>query len=86
MFGGSEKITKKNKFSNTPQIKPIPKKNSVLKSSISIFASLSALSALTGSVVNVLKVINDMRSDKNSPVHLGKEMYLKPYKDASYKI
>ena len=81
----AKKITKKNKTIKTPRIIPIPKKGGVLPL-IPIFAGLSALGALTGGVANVVKVINDMKANRNTPVHLGKGMYLAPYKGASYKI
>lgn len=73
------------KKSKTPRIIPVPKKGGVLPL-IPIFAGLSALGAITGGVANVVKVINDLKSNRNSPVHLGKGMYLKPYKGTSYKI
>lgn len=73
------------KKTNTPRVIPIPKKGGVLPL-IPIFAGLSALGALTGGVANVVKVINDLKSNRNSPVHLGKGMYLSPYKGVSYKI
>ena len=73
------------KKSKTPRIILVPKKVGVLPL-IPIFAGLSALDALTGGVANVVKVINDLKSNRNSPVHLGKGMYLTPYKGSTYKI
>jgi len=75
----------KNKNNKTPRIIPIPKKGGVLPL-IPIFAGLSALGALTGGVGNIVKVVNELKSGKNTPIHLGKGLYLTPYKGSSYKI
>jgi len=75
----------KTKKTKTPRIIPIPKKGGVLPL-IPIFAGLSALGALTGGIGNIVKVVNDLKSDKNRPIHLGKGLYLTPYKGSSYKI
>ncbi|KAF0691759.1 Uncharacterized protein FWK35_00033267 [Aphis craccivora] len=53
---------------------------------IPIFAGLSALGALTGGIGSIVKVVNDLKSDKNTPIHLGKGLYLAPYKGSAYKI
>ena len=82
LTAAKKSITKKTK---TPRIIPIPKKGGVLPL-IPIFAGLSALGALTGGVGNIVKVVNDLKSDKNAPIHLGKGLYLTPYKGSSYKI
>ena len=69
--------TKKTKF---PRIITIPKKGRLLPL-IPIFAGLSALGALTGGVANVVKVANEF--NRNSSSHLGKGLYLSPYKSGS---
>jgi len=69
----------------TPRIIPIPKKGGVLPL-IPIFAGLSALGALTGGVGNIVKVVKELNSGKNTPIHLGKSLYLAPHKGSSYKI
>ncbi|KAL4153325.1 hypothetical protein QTP88_001158 [Uroleucon formosanum] len=79
------KKLKKSKSIKTPRIIPIPKKGGVLPL-IPIFAGLSALGALTGGVGNIVKVVNDLNSGKNTPIHLGKGLYLTPHKGSSYKI
>ena len=79
------KKSKKNKKNKTPRIIPIPKKGGVLPL-IPIFAGLSALGALTGGVGNIVKVVNELNSGKNTPIHLGKGLYLTPHKGKSYKI
>ncbi|KAL4088787.1 hypothetical protein QTP88_023871 [Uroleucon formosanum] len=71
------------KKTKVPRTINIPKKGGVL-SLIPIFAGLSALGALTGGVANVVKVANEF--NKNAPSHLGKGLYLTPYKGNSYKI
>ncbi|KAL4132177.1 hypothetical protein QTP88_009384 [Uroleucon formosanum] len=43
-------------------------------------------SALTGGVGNIVKVVNELNSGKNAPIHLGKGLYLSPHKGSSYKI
>jgi len=79
------KIFKKNKNTKTPRIIPIPKKGGVLPL-IPIFAGLSALGALTGGVSNIVKVVKELNSGKNNPIHLGKGLYLAPNMGSSYKI
>jgi len=71
--------------SKTPRIIKIPQKGGVLPL-IPIFAGLSALGALTGGIANVVKTVNDMKSNRDTPIHLGKGLYLAPYKGESYKI
>lgn len=75
--------TFKNKKTKVPRTIAIPKKGGVLPL-IPIFAGLSALGALTGGVANVVKMANEF--NRNSPSHLGKGLYLSPYKGNSYKI
>lgn len=79
------KKSKKSKNSKTPRIIPIPKKGGVLPL-IPIFAGLSALGALTGGVGNIVKVVKELNSGKNTPINLGKGLYLTPHKGSSYKI
>jgi len=79
------KKSKKSKKTKTPRIIPIPKKGGVLPL-IPIFAGLSALGALTGGVGNIVKVVKELNSGKNTPIHLGKGLYLAPHKGSSYKI
>ncbi|KAF0716903.1 Uncharacterized protein FWK35_00028989 [Aphis craccivora] len=64
----AKKNQKKSKNKKTPRIIPIPKKGGVLPL-IPIFAGLSALGALTGGVGNIVKVINELNSGKNTPIH-----------------
>ncbi|KAL4123054.1 hypothetical protein QTP88_015286 [Uroleucon formosanum] len=75
--------TFKTKKTKVPRTITIPKKGGVLPL-IPIFAGLSALGALTGSVANVVKVANEF--NRNTPSHLGRGLYLTPYKGNSYKI
>ncbi|KAL4135581.1 hypothetical protein QTP88_007181 [Uroleucon formosanum] len=75
--------TFKIKKTKIPRTITIPKKGGVLPL-IPIFAGLSALGALTGGVANVVKVANEF--NRNAPSHLGKGLYLTPYKGNSYKI
>ena len=75
----------KNKKAKTPRIIPIPKKGGILPL-IPIFAGLSALGALTGGVGNIVKVVKELNSGKNTPIHLGKGLYLAPHKGSSYKV
>lgn len=84
-ISAAKKSLLKNKKSKTPRIIPIPKKGGVLPL-IPIFAGLSALGALTGGIANVVKVVNEMKSSRNTPIHLGKGLYLSPYKGETYKI
>jgi len=74
----------KNKKTKTPRILPIPKKGGVLPL-IAIFAGLSALGALTGGVGNIVKVVKELNSGKNTLIHLGKGLYLTPYKGVLIK-
>lgn len=69
--------------SKVPRIISIPKKGGVLPL-IPIFAGLSALGALTGGVANVVKMATEF--NRNTTSHLGKGLYLAPYKGNSYKI
>ncbi|KAL4142040.1 hypothetical protein QTP88_004572 [Uroleucon formosanum] len=69
--------TFKIKKTKVPRIITIPKKGGVLRL-IPIFAGLSALGALTGGVANVVKVANEF--NRNAPSHLGKGLYITPYK------
>ncbi|KAL4153628.1 hypothetical protein QTP88_001461 [Uroleucon formosanum] len=71
------------KKTKVPRTINIPKKGGVLPL-IPIFAGLSALGALTGGVANVVKMANEF--NRNTPSHLGKGLYLTPYKGNSYKI
>lgn len=73
------------KKTKTPRIIPIPKKGGMLPL-IPIFAGLSALGSLTGGIASVVKTVNDMRSNRNMPIHLGKGLYLAPYKNNTYQI
>lgn len=75
--------TFKTKKTKVPRTINIPKKGGVLPL-IPIFAGLSALGALTGGVANVVKVANEF--NRNTTSHLGKGLYLTPYKGNSYKI
>lgn len=78
----------KNNNSKTPRIIHIPKKGGVLPL-IPIFAGLSALGALTGGVTSVIKTAREVMStgaSKSAPIHLGKGLYLTPYKGDSYKL
>lgn len=84
-LSAAKKNQKKSKNKKTPRIIPIPKKGGVLPL-IPIFAGLSALGALTGGVGNIVKVVNELNSGKNTPIHLGKGLYLTPHNGGSYKI
>jgi hypothetical protein len=53
---------------------------------IPIFAGLSALGSLAGGVAGIVKTVNEWKSIKNTPTHLGKGLYIKPYKGGKYKI
>ena len=75
--------TFKNKKTKVPRIITVPKKGGVLPL-IPIFAGLSALGALTGGVANVVKLASEFK--RNTPSHLGRGLYLAPYKGNSYKI
>jgi len=75
--------TFKTKKTRVPRTINIPKEGGVLPL-IPIFAGLSALRALTGGVANVVNVAYEF--NRNTSSHLGKELYLTPYKGNSYKI
>ncbi|KAL4103210.1 hypothetical protein QTP88_010057 [Uroleucon formosanum] len=79
------KKSKKSKRTKIPRIIPISKKSCVLPL-IPIFAGLSALGELTGGVANIVKVMKELNSGKNTPINLGKGLYLTPHKGSSYKI
>lgn len=70
-----------------PRVIRIPKSGGAL-SMIPVFAGLSALGALVGGVGSIVKAIRDVNSTANtgSPVHLGKGLYLHPYKGGSYRV
>lgn len=70
----------------TPRILPIPKQSGGIIPLVPLFAGLSALGALAGGAANVVKTINDFKTSRNSPVHIGKGLYLHPYKGGRYKI
>ena len=72
----------KTKKTKTLRIIPIPKNGGVLPL-ISIFAGLSTLGATTGGIGNKVKVVNDLKSDKNTSVYLGEGLYLTPYQGIS---
>lgn len=80
----ARKTFKKNKNKNkTPRVIPIPKKGGMLPL-IPIFAGLSALGSLTGGAAAIAKMVGEF--NRTSPTHLGKGLYLAPYKGESYKI
>ncbi|KAL4120388.1 hypothetical protein QTP88_013088 [Uroleucon formosanum] len=75
--------SKKNKL---PRIIKVPQTGGSL-SLIPILAGLSALGTLAGGVANIVRTIRGIRSNNGSQVHLGKGMYLSPYKSGgSYTI
>jgi len=76
--------SKKNKL---PRIIKVPKTGGSL-TLIPILAGLSALGTLAGGVANIVRTIRGIRSNNGgSQVHLGKGMYLSPYKNGgSYTI
>lgn len=75
--------SKKNKL---PRIIRVPKTGGSL-TLIPILAGLSALGTLAGGVANIVRTIRGIRSNNGSQVHLGKGMYLTPYKNGgSYTI
>jgi len=86
---GVKQHVRKNKTSNKnnkPRVIKVPKTGGVLPL-IPIFAGLSALGTLVGGVGNVVKTIRDIKSNNGSSIHLGKGLFLKPYKGGgSYKI
>ncbi|XP_043471642.1 uncharacterized protein LOC122504549 [Leptopilina heterotoma] len=76
-----------------PRILPIPKKiGGFLSFLIPLFASLSAIGALSGGAAGIAKAVNDARAAKNQleecqrhnrameSLAVGKGLYLKPYK------
>ncbi|KAE9522963.1 hypothetical protein AGLY_016594 [Aphis glycines] len=75
--------TFKTKKTKALRIITVPKKGGVLPL-IPIFTGLSALEALTGGVANIVKMANEFNI--KTPLHLGNEVYLAPYKGNSYKI
>lgn len=77
--GGRSNNNNKNKL---PRVIKVPKTGGSL-SLIPILSGLSALGALTGGVANIVKTIRGIRSSNGSPIHLGKGMYLTPYKSGS---
>jgi hypothetical protein len=82
----SKKKKKKKNKTQTPRIIPIPKTGGMLPL-IPIFAGLSALGSLAGGVAGIVKTVSDWKSGKNTPTHLGKGLYIKPYKGGgTYKI
>lgn len=81
----AKKAISRKKKTKTPRIIPIPRKGGVLPL-IPIFAGLSALGSLTGGIASVVKTVNDMRSNRDKPIHLGKGLYLTPYKNNTYQI
>jgi hypothetical protein len=76
-------IGKNNKKTRTPRVIPIPKTGGMLPL-IPIFAGLSALGSLTGGIAGVVKTVNEF--NRTTPSHLGKGLYLAPYKGGSFKI
>jgi hypothetical protein len=74
---------KNNKKNQIPRIIPIPKTGGMLPL-LPIFAGLSALGSLTGGIANVVKTVNEF--NRTTPYHLGKGLYLAPYKGGSFKI
>lgn len=81
LAASKKSMPKKNK--NRPRVIKIPQKGGILPI-MPIFAGLSALGALTGGVSSLVKTIKDFK--RNTPVHLGKGLYLTPYKGSSYKL
>jgi hypothetical protein len=74
---------KNNKKTRLPRVIPIPKTGGMLPL-IPIFAGLSALGSLTGGIASVVKTVKEF--NRTTPSHLGKGLYLAPYKGGSYKI
>lgn len=69
-----------------PRVIRVPKTGGSL-TLIPVLAGLSALGTLAGGVANIVRTIRGIRSNAGSPVHLGKGLYLSPYKSAgSYTI
>jgi hypothetical protein len=71
------------KKTRRPRVIPIPKTGGMLPL-IPIFAGLSALGSLAGGVAGVVKTVNEF--NRTTPFHLGKGLYLAPYKGGSFKI
>lgn len=81
-----KKHVRKNKGNNKPRVIRIQKTGGVLPL-MPIIAGLSALGTLVGGVDNVVKTIRDIKSNNGSSIHLGKGLFLHPYKGGgSYKI
>lgn len=75
-----------NNKNKPPRVIRVPKTGGSL-SLIPILAGLSALGTLSGGVANIVRTIHGIRSGGQSPIHLGKGMYLTPHKGAgSYAI
>lgn len=69
-----------------PRVIKVPKTGGSL-SLIPVLAGLSALGTLSGGVANIVRTIRGIRSGNQSPIHLGKGMYLSPHKGSgSYAI
>ncbi|XP_060846984.1 uncharacterized protein LOC132926627 [Rhopalosiphum padi] len=69
-----------------PRVIRVPKTGGSL-TLIPVLAGLSALGILAGGVANIVRTIRGIRSDVGTSVHLGKGVYLRPYKSAgSYTI
>lgn len=90
LIGLAVSAAKKHAFKrkiNKPRVIRIPKTGGTL-SLIPIFAGLSALGALVGGAGSIVKAIRDVNSASHtgSPVHLGKGLYLHPYKGGSYRM
>lgn len=81
--GGRSKKKYKNK---PPRVIRVPKTGGSLNL-IPVLAGLSALGTLAGGVANIVRTIRGIRSNVGTSVHLGKGVYLRPYKSAgSYTI
>ena len=72
--------SKKNK-NKPPRVIRVPKTGGSL-TLIPVLAGLSALGTLAGGVANIVRTIRGIRSKTGSSVHLGKGVYLSPYKSA----
>lgn len=84
-IAAAKKSVLKKRNKKFSRIIPIPKKGGVLPL-VPIFAGLSALGALTGGISNVVKTVKDFQSSRGTPIHLGKGLYLAPYKNDTYKV
>ncbi|KAF0759201.1 death-associated inhibitor of apoptosis 1-like [Aphis craccivora] len=81
--GNRSKKINKNK---PPRAIRVPKMGGSL-TLIPVLAGLSALDTLAGGVANIVRTIRGIRSNVGTSVHLGKGVYLRPYKSAgSYTI